>query len=99
MKEYRVLISPEAENEFINAYRWYEATRPGLGKEFRKTLSIKIESIRKNPKYSTFVFANVRSTRLQKFPFNIIYRITNLQVQIIAVFHHSRNPYEWKARI
>ena len=55
-------------------------------------------SIKENPKASSFVYKNVRSYRMQIFPYNVIYRISNLNIQVIAVFHHSRNPREWKKR-
>ena len=99
MKNYNVLFSPEAENETKEAYLWYQEKRPGLGNAFRESLRIKIESLKQNPKSASFVYKNVRSFRIKQFPFNIIYRISDSQIQIIAVFHHSRNPREWEKRI
>lgn len=97
--QYIVVFSPEANDESVKARLWYEEVRQGLGDAFRESLQIKIESIRQNPKYSSFIYKNIRSTRVKRFPFNIIYRISKLQIQVIAVFHHSRNPHEWKARL
>jgi toxin ParE1/3/4 len=99
MEDYSVLFSPEAANESIKAHLWYEEIQPRLGDAFRESLRLKIESIRQNPKYPSVIFRNVRSSRLRRFPFNIIYRVSNFQIQVIAVFHHSRNPVEWKNRI
>lgn len=99
MENYSVLFSPEAENETKKAYLWYQGEQPGLGKAFRESLRVKIESLKQNPKSSSFVYKNVRSSRIRRFPFNIIYRVSDFQIQIIAIFHHSRNPREWKKRI
>lgn len=99
MGKYSVSFSPEARNETVKAYLWYRGEQPGLEKKFREHLSIKIESIKQNPKAFSFVYKNVRSSRINIFPYNIIYRIVGFHIQIIAVFHHSRNPKEWKKRI
>lgn len=97
--DHSVLFSPEAESESIKAYSWYKEIRPELGNDFQESLLTKIKSIKQNPNYSSFTYKNVRSSRLKKFPYSIIYRISNRQIQVIAVFHHSRNPHEWKTRV
>ena len=99
MRKYSVSFSPEARSETMKAYLWYQVEQPGLEKNFQEHLRIKIELIKQNPKSSSFVYKNVRSSRMKVFPYNIIYRISNLNIQVIAVFHHSRNPKEWKRRI
>ncbi len=99
MIKYTVSFSSEATGETIKAYLWYKQEKPGLEKEFRETLRTKIDAIKKNPKSSSFIYKNVRTSRMKIFPYNIIYRISNLNIQVIAVFHHSRNPREWKKRI
>ncbi|MEO6837684.1 MAG: type II toxin-antitoxin system RelE/ParE family toxin [Ginsengibacter sp.] len=96
---YNILFSPEAEDESVKARIWYEEVQQGLGDAFRESLRIKIESLIQNPNNGSFIYKKVRSARMKKFPFNIIYRVSNFQIQVIAIFHHSRNPLEWKKRI
>jgi len=98
MEKYNISFSPEARNEILKAYLWYKMEQPGLEKNFREQLLVKIESIKQNPKTSSFIYKDLRSARMKVFPYNIIYRIANLNIQVIAVFHHSRNPKEWKRR-
>ena len=98
MDRYSVSFFPEARNEALQAYLWYHAEQPGLEKKFREHLRNKIDSLKADPKASSFVYKNVRSSRMQIFPYSVIYRISNLNIQVIAVFHHSRNPREWKKR-
>ena len=85
MENYRVLFFPEAENEARKAYLWYQKEQSGLGNTFREFLRIKIESIKQNPKSSSFVYKNVRSSGMNRFPFNIIYRISDSRIQVIAI--------------
>jgi toxin ParE1/3/4 len=99
MIKYTVSFSSEATDETYKAYLWYKQEKPGLEKEFRENLRIKIDALKENPKSSTFIYKSVRTSRMKIFPYNIIYRISNLNIQVIAVFHHSRNPREWKKRI
>ena len=60
-EKFRVVFSPEASNEILKAYLWYKMEQPGLEKKFREQLSIKIESIKQNPKASSFIYKDVRS--------------------------------------
>lgn len=99
MIKYTVSFSSEATEETIKAYLWYKQEKTGLEKDFRENLRLKIETIKKNPKSASFIYKNVRTSRMKIFPYNIIYRISNSDIQVIAVFHHSRNPREWKKRI
>lgn len=99
MKGFAVMFTPEAESDALESYSWYENQRKGLGEVFKISLNLKIESLSNNPEASSYIHKNIRSSKLKKFPFSIIYRISNSQLQILAIFHHSRNPTEWKKRI
>lgn len=99
MAKYSVAFTPEAETEALRAYFWYENQRDGLGEDFKICLDSKIDSLMKNPTASSYIYKNIRTSKIKRFPFNIIYRVFNFQIQIIAVFHHSRNPKEWRKRI
>ena len=99
MNAYSVSFTPEAETEALHAYFWYENQRGGLGEEFKLYLDIKIDSLKSNPKTSSYIYKNLRTCKVKKFPYQIIYRIQELQIQVIAVFHYSRNPKEWRKRI
>ena len=99
MINYTVSFSSEAAEETIKAYLWYKQEKPGLEQKFRDNLDMKIDAIKQNPKSSSFVYKNVRSSRMKTFPYNILYRISSSNIQVLAVFHHSRNPKEWKKRV
>ncbi len=96
---YTVAFTPEAELEALKAYFWYEIQKPGLGENFKQCLDSKIESLKQNPEVFSYVLKNFRSSKIKRFPYNLIYRISGTQIQIIAIFHHSKNPKEWRKRI
>ena len=99
MSNFSVAFTPEAETEALRAYFWYENQRLGLGEDFKIFLDLKIESLKKNPKAASYIYKNIQSSKIKRFPYNIIYRIDNYQIQIIAIFHYSRNPKEWRKRV
>jgi toxin ParE1/3/4 len=99
MNSFSVAFTPEAETETLLAYFWYENQKAGLGEDFKKCLDLKIESLKNNPKTSSYIYKNIRSSKISRFPYNILYREIKSQIQVIAVFHHSRNPKQWQKRI
>ena len=99
MAQFLVAFTPEAENEALHAFFWYENQRVGLGEDFKLCLDSKVESLMKSPTSSSYIYKNIRASKIKRFPYNLIYRVFHSQIQIIGVFHHSRNPKEWRKRI
>jgi len=40
----------------------------------------------------------LRRLVLQGFPYSLLYRVVDMQVQILAVVHHARRPDLWHCR-
>ena len=99
MVKYSILFGLDAENEAMEAYNWYKNFSAELAESFKKSLDSKVQSLKRNPLTPSFVFKNYRSSKIRRFPYNIIFKIKGTQIQITAVFHSSRNPKEWKKRI
>ncbi len=97
--KFRVEISPAADFEIADSIEWYEAQETGLGRRFEATLESIIELIRRNPKKFTKVDGEVRRTIVRRFPFIILFTVTDDIISIFAVFHTSRNPMIWRGRI
>ena len=62
-------------------------------------INLGIENIKQNPNSYPIAHADIRKYTIKKFPFIIYYRIKDSVIQIIAVFHNSRNPEIWNKRI
>ncbi len=99
MANFSIAFTPEAEIEALQAYFWYEIQKAALGEDFKICIDLKIESLKKNPKTSGYIYKNIRASKIKRFPYNLIYRVFNSQIQVIAIFHQSRNPKEWRKRI
>lgn len=91
-------IQPEASDEANEAFNWYEDQQPGLGNEFYRELMRCFEFIVENPILSRVVYRGLRKRKLERFPYLVIYRVKNGEIEIVSVFHGSRNPKIWKKR-
>jgi plasmid stabilization system protein ParE len=89
----------ETELETLQAFVWYENIRKGLGLNFKNALDSKINLLKQNPQTYSIIYKNIRSAKLRSFPYNIIYRVFEQEIQVLAVFHNSRSPRQWKKRI
>ena len=91
-------IQPEAADEANAAFNWYENQQPGLGGEFYRELTRGFEFIVENPLLSRIVYRGLRKRKLNRFPYLVVYQVTDEEVSVVSVFHGSRNPAVWKRR-
>ncbi len=86
-----LLILPEAENDLIDAYWFYEKQSDGVGKFFLESITADMERL-------TFL-ARVHSLHLGKhrmiasrFPYSIYYLVEEQTVKIYAILDDWRDP-------
>jgi len=98
---YRVIILPLAKKDILEAAKWYNIKKEGLGKQFTKEVRYSVKYIRKEPKSVAIRYNNIKCAPLKRFPFMIHYYIeeSNKSIVIIAVFHTSINPSTWNKRL
>lgn len=95
---YEVLFRTEAEIDLLDAVVYYEEKLKGLGNEFIKYFESVLEIISNQPESFPIVYKNVRRALLRKFPFGVHYIIEENKIIVIAIFHFSRDPKNWKSR-
>jgi plasmid stabilization system protein ParE len=93
-----VVLTPEAQAEFDDAFDWYENQRPGLGTVFAERVQDALDRISANPQLHATVFKDIRKAVVQRFPYSVYYRAETSRVLVIAVFHGRRDPSIWQAR-
>ncbi len=94
-----VVLRAEAESEFDEAFDWYDSQRAGLGVAFAAEIESVFIRIAANPKQHNVVLADVRKAVLKRFPYCVFYRPHPDRIEMIAVFHSSRDPAIWQARV
>jgi plasmid stabilization system protein ParE len=93
-RPYFLVFHPKATKELLEAVDWYNERQPDLGDTFFEFVLVAIKRIIQNP----FLYApkskTYREALVEKFPYIVIYRIKpkKNEVEIMAVFHTSRNP-------
>jgi toxin ParE1/3/4 len=90
----------EAEAEYLEAIRFYEGQRAGLGNvlilEFERIIGFAIE---KPEAWKLVHHSGIRRVNLSRFPYSIFYRVYHNEVQVTAFAHHRRRPGYWLTRV
>jgi plasmid stabilization system protein ParE len=94
----RLLLEPEAEAEFLEAARWYEDRRPGLGTEFRASVATTLDVIEGTPERFPVALRDIRKARVPRFPYVVYYVSLSHVISVIAIIHGRRNPRRWQSR-
>lgn len=94
-----IRLLPEARAEFDQAADWYEDRRPGLGGTFVAGVRAALDRIAADPARHAVIYRDIRKSPVPKFPYIILYREEPGAILVVSVFHTSRNPSIWKARI
>jgi plasmid stabilization system protein ParE len=87
----RIDILPEARDDLLAGFRFYEQQAPRLGKYFPHSISGDIESLAIHAGAHAKVFGYHRSLS-KRFPFAIYYRVEENVVRIRAILDCRRNP-------
>jgi plasmid stabilization system protein ParE len=93
-----VRLHPDAIAEAKVAYEWYAERNPSAANAFISELDHAISQIQTSPERWTMHLHGTRKFLLRRFPYGVVYRITESAIQVIAVAHGRRRPGYWKSR-
>lgn len=89
---------PEAEEEFIEVARYYEARVPGLGSRFIDELEALETLLAERPAIGEQIDEKFRRAVFRKFPISLIYAVEETGIWVVAVAHQRRLPGYWRDR-
>jgi mRNA-degrading endonuclease RelE of RelBE toxin-antitoxin system len=91
---YKIEFLPRAKKELLDAWDWYDDRWTGLGDRFMQEVNKRIQQIEKTPERYGERRKGFRETKMQVFPYVIIYRIQKRKkiIAISSIFHTRRNP-------
>ena len=89
---FRIILHPETEKDYTEAYIWYESRQSNLGEKFIAAVRLTIESIARQPEsYGRKGIKKFREARVLLFPYIIVYQVNLMKKEIyISSIHHSR---------
>lgn len=90
---------PAAAAEGDAAAGYYRDQRSDLARRFLNSLDEALDRISLNPLIYREVEPGVRKCKLQTFPYALIFRDQDPEIEIVAVMHVRREPGYWKARL
>jgi toxin ParE1/3/4 len=92
------IFHPEARAEMNESRDFYEARLDGLGLRFLSAVEQTVDRISTHPEAGAPLAGEFRKRIISGFPYNIIYRVWQDYIYLIAVAHHSRRPSYWRER-
>lgn len=95
----RVIFRPAAEADLHEAYDWYEQRQAGLGAEFVRCVDSCVQLIRSHPELYPEVHKRVRRGVVRRFPYSVLYFVTDDAIIVTSVFHAKRDPKIWQRRV
>jgi toxin ParE1/3/4 len=93
-----VVLTLDAEAEFNDAVDWYEE-HLGTGADFIARVRAVLRRIGQAPEMHRVIEGDVRRTLVDRSPYAVLYRAKADRVEVIAIFHGSRDPGEWRRRV
>lgn len=94
----KIVYHPQALDELIEAAQFYESRCDGLGARFIESIEKGLEFIQGNPLLFRADKLGRRKYIIKKFPYLLIYKVTEECIFILAVAHGKRKPGYWKSR-
>jgi plasmid stabilization system protein ParE len=95
----RLVVRPQAKLELAEASDWYDAHDKGLGDDLLYAFQTTVESIVPNPLQYQAVHGKARRAMLARFPYGLIYTVSDEEITIFSCFHSSRDPKRWQSRV
>lgn len=83
----RVRLLPEAEYELLEAAQWYKQRSFGLDYEFVRCIDEAIKRVGRTPLMFPEVHRGRRRVLVKRFPYSIIFDVTEDEILIYAIFH------------
>ena len=99
-----VRFEDEADAEYREAGRWYDARQTGLGVEFFDEVDATIRRVLEFPRAAARVprvptDLPIRRLAVNRFPYHVVYLEPTKELCVLAIAHDRRKPGYWKHRL
>jgi plasmid stabilization system protein ParE len=87
-----IRFHPAAASEVEAAALWYAERSPVAVRAFVTEVNTCVERVQEAPNRWPRYLHDTRRYLFPNFPFSLVYRIRNGEIEIVAVAHHRRRP-------
>lgn len=94
----RILVSPEARDEYQAAIRYYDQQVPSLGTRLTEEIRAALRRMSDWPLAFPVERGEIRRVLLGWFPYKLLYSIEADHLYVIALAHQHREPDYWTGR-
>jgi toxin ParE1/3/4 len=91
--QYKIKITPTALKDLQNAIEYYNGEQKGLGKKFNVAVKTILEQLVKVPASGSFMYDTVRYRVMNKYPYIILYELTDNNINVFRIFNTSQEPF------
>jgi len=93
-------FSDEARVEHLEHVAYYEEQRAGLGARYLAAFDTAMVAVCENPdRFRVELPPAIRKYRVPGFPYNILYRQSGADIEVLVVAPHRRRPGYWLGRL
>ena len=93
-----VILHAEAEAEVLQALEWYAERSAVAARAFVQELNRVISLAVRSPETWPGAYGNTRHIVFPRFPFDLVFRLREGMIEIVAVAHQRRAPSYWSGR-
>ncbi len=94
----RASFNSLAEAELVEAVCYYESESPGLGRRFLLAVEAAIAQVTEHPLAGSPLGSHVRRSPVSQFPYQLLYRVEEVEIRFLALMHKRRRPNYWVQR-
>lgn len=92
----KLLFRLQVTTDIAEAVEWYAFHRPGLEVAFLDDFQAAIE---RDPLQYQIVERGMRRGLLRRFPYGVIYVVSDQELLIVGCLHGRRSPANWRRRL
>jgi toxin ParE2 len=94
----RTRFTLAAELELDDAHRFYEQRQAGLGRQFLLEVANAVALVEQLPEAWPLVSDVDRACRVRRFPYRVIYFVSEGEIVVLAIAHFKRRLRYWRDR-
>ena len=97
----KIIIEKGAERDLQDGLRWYRKRSDQAADKFLIELDAVLARLLNAPERHRRIGPHVRAIRMERYPYNLIYRVIDESqtIKIYAIAHDKRYPNYWQRRI